>query len=50
MINCSELYLKSKIIIAPSVWPEPFGRFVLDSIATGTPVVSTATGGISGRH
>ncbi len=42
----SELYLKSKIIIAPSVWPEPFGRFVLDSITTGTPVVSTAIGGI----
>ena len=40
-----KLYLKSKIIIAPSVWPEPFGRFILDSMATRTPVVSTTTGG-----
>jgi glycosyltransferase involved in cell wall biosynthesis len=41
----SKLYLKSKIIIAPSVWPEPFGRFVLDSMTTRTPLVSTTTGG-----
>jgi glycosyltransferase involved in cell wall biosynthesis len=41
-----ELYSKSKIIIAPSVWPEPFGRFVLESIITKTPVISTLRGGI----
>ncbi|MHB1376983.1 MAG: glycosyltransferase family 4 protein [Candidatus Humimicrobiaceae bacterium] len=42
----TKLYLKSKIIIAPSVWPEPFGRFTLDSMTTKTPIVSTTAGGI----
>jgi glycosyltransferase involved in cell wall biosynthesis len=41
-----KLYLKSKIIIAPSVWPEPLGRFTLESIVTRTPLISTKTGGI----
>jgi glycosyltransferase involved in cell wall biosynthesis len=41
----TELYLKSKMIIAPSVWPEPFGRFILESFATRTPLISTKTGG-----
>lgn len=41
----SQLYLKSKIILAPSVWPEPFGRFILESFATRTPLISTKTGG-----
>ena len=40
-----DLYSKSKIIIAPSIWPEPFGRFILESMATGTPLVTTNTGG-----
>ena len=40
-------YLESKIILAPSVWPEPFGRFILESIATRTPLISTKVGGIS---
>ncbi|MHB1276430.1 MAG: glycosyltransferase [Candidatus Humimicrobiaceae bacterium] len=45
----SQLYLKSKIIIAPSVWPEPFGRFILESFATRTPLISTKTGGTQGE-
>ena len=39
-------YLESKIIIAPSIWPEPFGRFILESIATKTPLITTRVGGI----
>lgn len=45
----SQLYLKSKIILAPSVWPEPFGRFILESFATRTPLISTKTGGTEGE-
>ena len=41
-----ELYSKSRIIVAPSVWPEPFGRFVLESMLTRTPMVTTKIGGI----
>jgi glycosyltransferase involved in cell wall biosynthesis len=39
-------YKHSKIIIAPSIWPEGFGRFVLDSIAFKIPLISTKAGGI----
>lgn len=40
-------YIKhSKIIMAPSIWLEGFGRFVLDSIAYKVPIISTKIGGI----
>jgi glycosyltransferase involved in cell wall biosynthesis len=41
----SDLYRESKIIVAPSSYPEPFGRFILESIAARTPLVTTNTGG-----
>jgi glycosyltransferase involved in cell wall biosynthesis len=40
------LYARSKIIIAASIWPEPFGRFIQESISTRTPCIATAVGGI----
>ena len=33
--------------VMPSVWPEPFGRVALESIASGTPVVASEKAGIS---
>lgn len=39
-------YRKSKIIIAPSIWPEAFGRFIQESITSSTPLISTKVGGI----
>ncbi len=41
-----ELYKKSHLIAAPSIWPEPFGRFIQESYATLTPCIATDTGGI----
>ena len=41
------LYAKSLAIIAPSRWPEPFGRFILESISVGKPIIATRSGGIS---
>lgn len=41
----SELYSKSSVIIGPSRWPEPFGRFILDAISAGKPVIATRAGG-----
>ncbi|MBA3788857.1 glycosyltransferase [Patescibacteria group bacterium] len=38
-------YRESLAIIAPSRWPEPFGRFILEGISVGTPVIATAVGG-----
>lgn len=39
------LYSKSKIIIAPSIVPEAFGRFILESFASKTPLITTPVGG-----
>lgn len=39
-------YLESKIILGPSIWPEPFGRFIQEGISTRTPVIATRVGGI----
>ena len=32
-------------VVAPAVWPEPFGRTVIEAFARGRPVVATAVGG-----
>jgi glycosyltransferase involved in cell wall biosynthesis len=34
-------------LIAPSVWPEPFGLVILETLAAGRPVVASRIGGIS---
>jgi len=39
-------YAESKIILGPSTWPEPFGRFIQESITTKTPCIATKVGGI----
>lgn len=41
-----ELYSSAKIIIAPSIWPEPYGRFIQEAVFTGTPLITTKVGGI----
>ncbi len=40
-----ELYKRAYITIQPSVWPEPFGRYILESFASATPLITTPTGG-----
>jgi glycosyltransferase involved in cell wall biosynthesis len=40
------LYQSSDITVPPSLWPEPFGRAVIESLAVGTPVIVSRTGGI----
>lgn len=40
------LYERSVAIIGPSRIPEPFGRFILDGISVGKPVIATRTGGM----
>ncbi|MBU7594457.1 glycosyltransferase family 4 protein [Metabacillus halosaccharovorans] len=34
------------LIIVPSLWPEPFGRVLIEAYRQGTPVVATNVGGI----
>jgi glycosyltransferase involved in cell wall biosynthesis len=40
------LYQRSDLTVLPSLWPEPFGRTIIESLAAGTPVVASRTGGI----
>jgi glycosyltransferase involved in cell wall biosynthesis len=41
-----KMYSKARIILGPSMWPEPFGRFIQESIATQTPLIASEVGGI----
>lgn len=41
-----KIYQKAKLTIVPSYWEEPFGRVALESLANGTPVLTTDKGGL----
>ncbi|MDF5722514.1 MAG: glycosyltransferase family 4 protein [Rhizonema sp. PD37] len=45
--NTTSLYQISDITVLPSLWSEPFGRVIVESMASGTPVVASRIGGIS---
>ncbi len=40
-----KVLLKSHIVICPSIWAEPFNLTLLESMATGKPVIATNVGG-----
>jgi len=42
-----EQYAESDIFVHPGLWPEPFGRTVLEAMQAGLPVVCTDIGGPS---
>jgi glycosyltransferase involved in cell wall biosynthesis len=39
-------YRRARATIVPSVWAEPFGIVAIESMAAGTPVIASATGGL----
>jgi glycosyltransferase involved in cell wall biosynthesis len=39
------LYCAADVIVAPSVWPEPLSRVLVEAMHFGRPVVATLTGG-----
>ena len=39
-------YSRADVFVAPSIWDEPLGLVILESMACGTPVVVTRKGGI----
>jgi glycosyltransferase involved in cell wall biosynthesis len=36
------------VLVLPAVWDEPFGRVIVEAMATGRPAVASAVGGIPG--
>lgn len=44
--NPTSVYQVSDLTVVPSLWSEPFGRVVIESMACGTPVVGSRVGGI----
>ncbi|MBI5142772.1 MAG: glycosyltransferase family 4 protein [Nitrospirae bacterium] len=36
----------SKLLVVPSIWPEPFGLVALEAMASGMPVVASRAGGL----
>jgi glycosyltransferase involved in cell wall biosynthesis len=43
--HMDDAYARSKIVVVPSVWPEPCGRVIIEGMFHGCAVISTAQGG-----
>ncbi|GAB5406586.1 MAG: hypothetical protein Aurels2KO_48170 [Aureliella sp.] len=44
--NVTQLFRRSKILLAPSQWPEAFGRVVAEAQSAGVPVLASAQAGL----
>lgn len=40
------MYSFTEILLVPSLWPEPFGRVILESFSAGVPVIASKIGAI----
>lgn len=45
--DIEEIYAKTKILLAPSEWPEPFGRVIIEAGINGVPSIASNRGGLS---
>ncbi len=41
-----QAYSRARVLLGPSIWPEPFGRVFVEAGANGIPSVASARGGI----
>lgn len=46
MLPTRELLARSRVIVVPSQWEEPFGRIAVEAMANGIPVLASWTGGL----
>jgi glycosyltransferase involved in cell wall biosynthesis len=44
--DVSQLVAAADVMVLPSRWPDPFPLIVLETLASGTPIVASAVGGI----
>jgi len=44
--NMAEIYSQTKILLAPSIWPEPFGRVCVEAMVNGIPCIVSNRGGL----
>jgi hypothetical protein len=42
--ECADLMARSRAVIVPSTWEEPFGLVVVEAMAAGTPVIASGHG------
>lgn len=42
----SKFYSKTKTLLVPSIWPEPFGRVCVEAGFCGIPVIASRIGGL----
>jgi glycosyltransferase involved in cell wall biosynthesis len=45
-LGIQDLLGRSKIVLVPSLWPEPFGRIAVEALANGIPILASSTGGL----
>ncbi|WP_271969001.1 glycosyltransferase, partial [Halorubrum ezzemoulense] len=43
--DVTHAYTSADVFVHPGVWPEPFGRTILEAMQAGLPVVATNVGG-----
>ena len=45
--NMQEIYSQTALLLMPRLWPEPFGRIVIEAGINGIPTVASNVGGLS---